>query len=308
MATLATTRDATRSLGRGRAARREALTAVAFLSPSLLLFGVFVYYPLVMSGYISLTKWNIVAPIKPFVGLANYEKLFTDPRFAVILKNTLVYSTGVVGAGLLLGLGLALLLNRGTGGRSIYRTLIFSPYVTSTAAVALLWMWIFDPQFGLINSFLRAVAIPPPGWLSSPDWALPAIMIMSIWHNTGYNMVIFLAGLQNVPEEYYEAAKIDGATGVRLFWHITLPLLSPTTFFLVVTGLISSFQVFDAVAVMTQGGPLDSTNVVVFYLYQSAFQFFEMGYASAVAMVLFLMVMLLTVLQIVSARRWVHYG
>ncbi|MCA1646567.1 MAG: sugar ABC transporter permease [Chloroflexi bacterium] len=279
-----------------------------FLAPSFVFFAIFWYYPLLASAYISLTKWNIVAPTKPFVGLLNYERLFADPRFMLIIKNTAFYSIGVVGTSMLLGLGLAVLLNRKMVARGLYRTAIFTPYVTSLAAVSLLWTWIFDPQFGLMNAGLRALLIPAPGWLSSPEWALPAIMVMAVWHSLGYNMVIFLAGLQNVPEELNEAARIDGATGPRLFWHITLPLLSPTTFFLVVTGLIASFQVFDAVAVMTQGGPLDSTNVFVFYLYQNAFQFFEMGYASAIAMVLFAIVIVLTAIQMVASRRWVHYG
>ncbi len=298
----------TRGWGSRVAGRGEPLAGALFLGPSLLLFGLFVYFPLLSSGYISLTKWNIVAPTKPFVGLQNYERLFADPRFATILKNTAVYSVGVVGIGMLLGLGLALLLNRQMAARGFYRTAIFSPYVTSTAAIALLWTWIFEPQYGLMNALLRALLIPAPGWLTSTEWALPAIMIMTIWHNLGYNMVIFLAGLQNVPEELYEAARIDGATRPRLFWHITLPLLSPISFFLVVTGLIASFQVFDAVAVMTQGGPLDSTNVFVFFLYQHAFQYFEFGYASSLAMVLFTIIMALTVVQLLAARRWVHYG
>jgi ABC-type sugar transport system permease subunit len=306
-ATAPTTRaPAVRATGQLR--RREALSGLAFLAPSLLLFGVFVYYPLLASAYISLTKWNIVAPTKPFVGLLNYERLLADPRFVIVLKNTAFYSIGVVGAAMLLGLALALVLNRQMVGRGFYRTAIFAPYVTSIAAMSLLWMWIFDPQFGLMNAFLRALLIPAPGWLTTTEWALPAIMIMAVWHNTGYNMVIFLAGLQNIPEELNEAARIDGATGRRLFWNITLPLLSPTSFFLVVTGLIASFQIFDAVAVMTQGGPLDSTNVFVFYLYQNAFQFFEMGYAAAIAMVLFAIIMTLTALQFAMSRRWVHYG
>lgn len=287
---------------------RETLAGLAFLAPSLTLFSVFVYYPLLATAYNSLTKWNIVSPVQPFVGLANYVRLTEDQRFIAALTNTAVYSIGVVGSGMVLGLALGLLLNRRMVARGLYRTVLFAPFVTSLSAMALLWTWIFDRQFGLVNSFLRALSLPAPGWLSSTDWALPAIMIMALWHSLGYSTVIFLVGLQNVPAELVEAAKLDGATGVRLFWRITLPLLSPTTFFLLVTGLIASFQVFDAVAVMTQGGPLDATTVLVFYIYQSAFRFFEMGYASAIAMVLFLIVVTLTAAQLMASRRWVHYG
>lgn len=287
---------------------RETLSGFGFLAPTLGLFSIFVYYPLLATAYVSLTKWNIVSPERPFVGLDNYARLLEDEHFASAIRNTAVYSIGVVGTSMVLGLGLAILLNRRIAARGLYRTILFTPFVTSLSAMGLLWTWVFDRQFGLVNAFLRMLSLPPPGWLSSVDWALPAIMIMAVWHNLGYNVVILLVGLQNVPSELVEAAKMDGATGRRLFWHITLPLLSPTTFFLLVTGLLVSFQVFDAVAVMTQGGPLDSTNVLVFYVYQSAFRFFEMGYASTIAMVLFLIVVTLTALQLLASRRWVHYG
>jgi ABC-type sugar transport system permease subunit len=299
---------AARALNRRATTSGDALTAALFLAPSLLIFGLFVFYPLLSTASISLTTWNIVSPNKTFVGLQNYQRLLADPRFAFILKNTVIYAVVVVSVSMILGLALALLLNRQLAARGFYRTAIFAPYVTSTAATALVWVWIFDPQFGLLNSALRWLLIPAPGWLSSPQWALVAIMIVAVWHNAGFNMIIFLAGLQNVPAALYEAATIDGANRSRLFWHITLPLLSPTSFFLLATGLIISFQVFDAVAVMTQGGPLDGTNVLVYYLYQHGFQNFQFGYASAIAMLLFAVIMALTIVQIVAARYWVHYG
>jgi ABC-type sugar transport system permease subunit len=285
----------------------DSVAAALFLAPSLLVLGAFVYYPLVSSAYTSLTDWEVGARVTRFVGLRNYARLAADPRFVSIVLNTAVYSLVVVAASMLLGLGLALLLRRQLVARGFYRTVLFAPYVTSTAVVAVLWTWIFDPQLGLANAILRTLLLPTSGWLSSREWAMPVVMLLAIWRNAGYSTVIFLAGLQNVPSVLHDAARIDGATSARVFWHVTLPLLTPTTLFLAVTGLITSFQVFDAVAVMTQGGPLESTNVLAFHLYQQAFVFFKLGYASSVAMVLFAVVMLLTAVQMVAARRWVHY-
>jgi ABC-type sugar transport system permease subunit len=287
--------------------RGDLTTAALFLAPSLVAFAAFIYFPLAYNVYISLTSWNLISPIKKFVGLQNYQRLIQDERFWLVLKNTAYYSLGTVFISLLIALGLALLLNRKLRGRSFYRAAIFSPYVTTPAVIALLWLWIFDPQFGLLNSLLKAIGIRGPEWLASTQWALPAIMIMMIWRTIGYDTVIFLAGLQSIPDEYYEAATIDGASNWHLFRYITLPLLSPTTFFIIVTATISSFQVFDAVAVMTGGGPLDSTNVLVYFLYEHAFRFFEAGRASAIAVVLFTIVAGLTALQLVLSRRWVHY-
>ncbi len=181
------------------------------------------------------------------------------------------------------------------------------PYVTSAAAMAMVWLWIFDPTYGLLNDVLRLVGIPGPEWLASVDWALPAIMIMTIWRYVGYDMLLFIGGLQGLSSEVIEAARVDGADGLTLFWYITFPLLSPTTFFVAVTSFITMFQNFETVYVMTRGGPVDSTNMMVFYLYQNAFQFFEAGYASAIAVVLFVIVISLTAIQIKLSRKWVHY-
>lgn len=278
-----------------------------YLAPSLVVFTVFVFFPLLFSLYLSFTKWDLISPNRAVVGLANYVRLYRDPLFWKVLRNTTVFSVSVVLAALALGLGLALAVNRPIRGRSIYRAGIFLPYVTSAAAMALVWLWIFDAQYGLLNGILRAVGITGPLWLGSVDWALPALILMTIWRFTGYDMLIFLGGLQNISSEIVEAARIDGANEWVLFRHITLPLLSPTTFFIAVTSFITMFQNFETVYVMTHGGPVNATNMMVFYLYQNAFVFFEAGYASTIAVVLFALVVVLTALQVRLSGEWVHY-
>ena len=277
------------------------------LAPSFVVFAVFVFFPLVYTFYLSGTTWNLVSPHKTLIGLGNYQKLLRTRLFWQVLSNTTVFSVAVVCVCLALGLGLALLLNRRMAGRGVYRAVIFSPYVATPAAIAMVWLWIFNPQYGLVNEVLRIIGVRGPDWLLSTQWALPALIIMTIWRFAGYDMVIFLGGLQNIPVELREAARMDGATAWVEFWRITFPLLSPTTFFIVTTTAISMFQVFDTVAVMTAGGPVDATNVVVYYLYEHAFRFFEAGYASAVAVVLFAIVLTLTAIQFRLSGRWVHY-
>jgi multiple sugar transport system permease protein len=189
----------------------------------------------------------------------------------------------------------------------LFRTIIFSPYVTTTAAIAVLWIWIFDPTYGLINAALATIGIEGPRWLTSTAWAMPALLIMNAWRTSGYTMVIFLAGLTNISREFYEAAELDGANKLQAFRHITWPLLSPTTFFLSITTLLSAFQVFDQVAVMTQGGPVNATQVINYYIYSEAFRSFKAGYAAAAATVLFIILLVITVIQMRLSDRWVHY-
>jgi ABC-type sugar transport system permease subunit len=282
--------------------------AIAYLAPSLLIFGVFVFFPLIFSLYLSFNKWDMISPNSLFVGFSNFERLlFHDSVFLKVLRNTTVFSIVVVLAAMALGLLLAIILNKKVLGRSLYRAGIFLPYVTSAAAMAMVWLWIFDPQYGLLNALLRMVGIPGPEWLASVDWALPAIIIMTIWRFVGYDMLLFIGGLQSLSNDVMEAARVDGADGLTLFWYITFPLLSPTTFFVAVTSFITMFQNFETVYVMTRGGPVDSTNMMVFYLYQNAFQFFEAGYASAIAVILFVIVVSLTALQVKLSKGWVHY-
>lgn len=287
--------------------RSDLLWSLLFLAPSLLIFGVFTYYSLAFNVYLSVTSWNFVAPTKVFVGLQNFRDMAADHRFWTTVRNTLYYAVGSVSLSLVLGLVLAVLLNQRVIFRDLFRTLVFSPYITTVAAVSLLWIWIFDPNYGLMNYLLKQIGIKGPHWLVSTTWAMPAIIIMSVWRSMGYNAVIFLAGLTAIPRELTDAAEIDGAGRIQIFRHITLPLLSPTTFFLTVTSLIGALQVFDAVAVMTRGGPVNATKVINYYIYEHAFGMFRAGYAAAVSMVLFAAILLLTFLQLRLSRRWVHY-
>lgn len=281
--------------------------AFVFLAPSLAVFTVFVYYPLIYNFYLSTTSWNFLSPTKPDVGLRNYADMFSDSRFWEIARNTVGFAVGHVGLSLVIGLGLALLLHQQIKGRAIFRMLFFFPNVTTTSAVALLWVWIYDPRFGPINYALSLLGIRGPNWLLDSRWALWAVIIFSTWRSVGYVMLIYLGGLVNISQDYYEAGQIDGANRWQSFRKITLPLLSPTTFFLLVTSFIGSLQVFDEIAVITRGGPAGSTKVFNYQIWQKAFGEFDAGYASAMAVVLFLAILLLTVLQNVFSKRWVHY-
>lgn len=281
--------------------------AILFLAPSLITFGVFVYYVLVYNFYLSLTSWNFITPNLPFVGLDNYVAIFSDVETYSVLYNTIYYAIAEVGLSMILGLGLALLMNQQIIARGLFRTLFYFPNIATTSVMGLLWIWIFYPSYGVLNYFLSWFGIQGPAWLTDPTWAMPAIIIMSVWRSMGYAMVIYLGGLANIPRDYYEASQLDGANRLQTFWSITLPLLSPTTFFLLVTSLIGALQVFDAVAVMTGGGPVGTTQVFNYYIYEKAFVSFKAGYASALATILFLLILGLTVLQSKLSNRWVHY-
>jgi sn-glycerol 3-phosphate transport system permease protein len=288
--------------------RREYLTFLSFIAPNFILFIVFIFWPLVYSFYLGFFKWNMISPTKEFVGIDNYIKMFNDPIWWQSARNTLYLAGGTVFVKLALALGLALLLNQRLAGRSLYRAIIFSPTFTTSVAVAMVWSWIFDPFYGLLRVPLNLVGLASPRWLSDVLWTMPAIIIVAIWNGLGYDMVIFLAGLQGIPIDLYEAARVDGASGWQLFRHITFPLLSPTTFFLVITSIIGAFKTFDIVAVMTGGGPMNSSNVYIYYLYQNAFQWFKVGYASAQAVIFFIVILAITLLQVKLSRRWVHYS
>jgi ABC-type sugar transport system permease subunit len=295
------------SLGAPRRPKGDGLTASLLLAPSLLVFGVFVFFPLIYTFWLSATDWNLISPEKKFVGLRNYLKLLRDPLFWKVLSNTVVFSFFAVAISVSLGLFIAVLINRRTPGRTLFRTAIFLPYVTATSAMALVWLWIFDPQYGFLNMILKALGLGGPEWLASTSWAMPAIVIMTIWRFTGYIMLIYLGGLQAIDNELLEAASVEGAGRLAIFWRITFPLLSPTTLFVVITTLITMLQNFETVYIMTQGGPVNSTNMLVLYIYQNAFQFFEAGYASTVSVVLFVIMIGLTWLQLRSSRKWVIY-
>ncbi len=276
--------------------RRYVRTAAIFIGPSLLHLAVFVLTPIAFAAWLSVHRWDIVVPQKPFVGLGNFADMAHDPTFWNALRNTFVYSLNVP-IGMAVALAVALILHRSTTGVGFLRTIYFLPSVTSFVAIALVWMWIYDPSFGAANFLLRSAGLPAVGWLNSSDTAMISVMIFSIWMGIGYQMVIFLAGLQGIPAELYDAARVDGAGGWRRFRHVTFPLLRPTTFFILVTSFISSFQVFTTIYVMTAGGPVRSTDVFVYHIYQAAWEQLRMGYAAAMSWVLFLIIMAATWLQ-----------
>lgn len=287
--------------------QRERLVFLAFIAPNFLLFAVFTFWPLLYNFFLSFNKWNLMAPRPTWIGLENYISMVNDPIFWKVLKNTVYLAGGTIFIRLALALGLALLLNQKLAGRSGYRAVIFSPTFTTGAVIAIVWTWILDPNVGLLRLPLNLVGLESPKWLTDVNWTIPALIIVSIWKGMGYDMVIFLAGLQGVPVELYEAARVDGADRWALFRYITLPMISPITFFLVITSIISALQIFDLVAVMTGGGPLNSSAVYVYYIYQNAFKFFRIGYAAALSMVLFLITLGITVFQTRLSKHWVHY-
>jgi multiple sugar transport system permease protein len=234
--------------------------------------------------------------------------LLEDPVFYIVLKTTIIYAVAVVLFSITLPIVLAVALNSKTKGKIFFRTAYFIPVITPMIVAAIVWNWIFDPNNGVLNYFLREIGImSPPLWLFDQEWALVAIIIVSVWKNLGYNMVIFLAGLQGVPESLYDAAEIDGAKGISKFFHITVPLLTPTIFFVCIMSTITSFQVFDLIYLMTEGGPENATMVIVYWLFKNAFEFFKVGYASSIAYVLFTIILVLTLIQWILRKKWVLY-
>lgn len=285
---------------------KDSAWAIVLLLPNLLGFLIFTLLPVIASFLLSFTDWDMMKPIQ-FIGLQNYSDLFKDQIFIKVLWNTLYFSFVTVPIGIVLSLFLATALNQHIRGIKLYRAAYFLPVISSMVAVAVIWQWIYNPEYGVLNFLLSLVGIKGPSWLSSVTWAMPAVMLTSIWKGLGFNMLLFLAGLQGISDSYYEAADIDGAKWFEKFRYITVPLLSPTTFFVTVMAIIGSFQVFDSVFLMTQGGPARSTSVLVHYLYQNAFQYFRMGYASAIAYILFFLVLIFTLIQLRSQKKWVVY-
>lgn len=288
----------------------EMLAGWLFIGPSVLGFGVLTLIPIVFSLAMSFTDWNFLDGIKGFrfVGLDNFIQMWHDRWFTDSLINNLIFVAATVPAIMILSLLTAVGLNNGAFLKSPIRLMVFMPYVSSVVAISVVWGVLYNPSQGPINGFLQSIGISdPPGWLASTTWALPAVIVMNIWSSIGYNMVIYLAGLQNIPKDLYEAAKIDGAGPVASFFRVTIPLLSPTTFFILIMSIIHSFQVFVAVFIMTQGGPGTSTSVLTFYIYQAGFSFYKMGYASAMAWVLFVFIFIITAIQWQGQKKWVNY-
>lgn len=290
-----------------RARWRNVGWVLFFLAPSALPLLLFTATPMVSSVWVSLHRWNLISPMQ-WVGVDNYRSLLGDPSTRTVFLHTLIYCAGYLPLVFAGGLGLALALNQKLAGRSFFRAAYFLPVVTSWVVVALVWKWLLNPTNGLVNTLLGAVGAPQPGWWTDPSWALPAVILSSAWKDLGFVMVIMLAGLQAIPQDVLEAAWADGANGWQRFWRITLPLLSPSTFFVVVISLINGFQVFDQVYVMTGGGPSGSSQVVVGQIYDLTFRYGRAGEASALSWILFAVILLITAVQIRGQRRWVHYA
>jgi len=285
---------------------RDNVAGYLFISPFLLSFFLFWAGPIVAAAWLSLTEYNLLSD-PAYVGLQNYRELFTeDPLFWKSLRVTAIYSVGSVVLQIVFGLALALLLNQQVKGMSVYRTVFYLPAVVSGVAVAYMWVWVFNPEAGIANQLLGYIGIDGPNWFFNLRWVLPTFILMSVW-NIGGSMVLYLAGLQGVPTSLYEAAALDGAGWWRKFVNITIPMISPVIFFNFIIGMISSFQVFTNAFVITEGGPANATLFYVLYLYRNAFESLKMGYASALAMVLFAIILVLTIISFRLSRRVVHY-
>lgn len=286
--------------------KREAISFYLFIMPWIIGFILFYLGPILASFYFSLTEWDLLTPPQ-WIGLENYIRIFfDDPLFYQSLKVTLIYTFSYVPLDLFFGLLAAMLVNRNIRGIGLFRTIYFLPSVLSGVAYVVMWLWIFNPQSGLINTLLAYFGIEGPRWLLSPTWALPSLILMSLW-GIGRSMVIYLAGLKDIPYELYESAEIDGAGGWDKFWSITLPLLTPSILFNLIFGIIITFQSFTNAFIATNGGPLNATLFYVLYLYRKAFEHLAMGYASAMAWILFLIVLGCTLIIFRSSGRWVFY-
>jgi multiple sugar transport system permease protein len=279
-----------------------------FIAPWLIAFLAFDIVPTLSAFYYSFTDWNVIAKSSNWVGTENYQEMFTGDRlFWPSVKNTLYYVAFAVPLGVVAGFVLALLLNTKVKFQGLFRTLFYLPAVVPTVAATMVWLWIFDTRQGILNWVLGTVGMDPIRWLTSPDYSKPALIIMSLW-SIGGGMVIYLAGLQNIPQDLYEAADVDGASAINKLFHITIPLMTPTIFFNLLLGLIGSFQVFNAAFIMTGGGPVNSTRFYMLHLYEKAFQDSQMGYACAMAVLLFLVVLMITIFVNWTSKRWVFYS
>ncbi|GAE33952.1 carbohydrate ABC transporter permease [Halalkalibacter akibai] len=285
--------------------KKENILAYFFILPLLIQFFIFTSGPMIYSIYISFTDWNILQSAN-WVGFKNYINIFTDSRFWQSLGNTAIYLIGVP-IGLFLSLIIAIWMNQGIRGTAWYRAIYFLPAISSIVAITILWQWIYNTDYGLMNYVLGLVGLEGPNWLGNETWIKPAIIIMGVWKGIGITIIFYLAGLQNIPKELYEAAEIDGANFFQKYRYVTVPLLTPITFFLVVTGIINSLQIFVEIQIMApDGGPNYAAASIVFYLWQKAFVYYEMGYASALAWVLGLIMFVVTFIQFKLSTKWVH--
>ena len=283
------------------------MIAYSFIAPNFIGYLIFTLIPVVFTLVLSLCEWNAGDKFW-FVGLKNYQRMIKNSTFRISLFNTLYYAVCTVPVTMICSLGLARLLNTAIKGKTVFRSAIFFPHVAAVVAIAAVWNMMFNPDMGPVNMLLQSIGIEnPPRWAASTNWSMPVVILASIWRNVGYYMIIYLAGLQGIPGELYEAAKMDGASGWQSFRRITVPMLTPITFFVSIMLTISCFKVFDLIYTMTEGGPGRSTNVLVMHIYQSAFTEYKFGYASAVAMVLFVIVLVITLIQFRAEKKWSDY-
>ena len=276
--------------------KKDNITGYIFLGIPLLINSVFLFYPIIYSFILSFYDWNLLSPEKNFIGLDNFKELFTDKVFLISIQNTLIYTAGVVPLQTIIALLMAVLLNQKVRGRPFFRTAFYIPSITASVVTSVIFMWIYAKP-GLLNFLLSFIGIQGPDWLASTDFALSSIMMLNIWSTSGYFMVTFLAALQNIPESLYETALVDGAGKFKMFWNITVPMVRPAVFFVVTLGMIGCFQVFDQIYVMSSGGPANATTTMSYFVYQNAFKYFRMGYASAAAVVLFFFILFFTLIQ-----------
>lgn len=296
-----------RPASRRRLLRAETLVAAAFLAPSLVPLALFTLLPMLSSLVLSAYRWDLLGDPR-FVGAANYQALLADPGFHGALRNTAEFIAGYLPLVYILGLAVALGLNQPLRAAGLLRGLYFLPVITSWVVIAFMWKWLLNPQDGVVNYALGRAGIHGPGWWTDPYWAMPSVILASVWKDLGFVAVILLAGLQGIPQEIYDAAMVDGAGAWRRLLHVTLPMLSPASFFVLVISLINSFQVFDQVWIMTGGGPAGASSVVVEQVVKNAFSYGRVGYASAMSWVLFAVILAVTVLQSRLQRRWVNYA
>ncbi|MCU6712942.1 sugar ABC transporter permease [Paenibacillus sp. J5C_2022] len=291
--------------------RKEHVVGYLFLAPSLIGFAVFLLFPIVFSFVLAFSEWDLVSGLKAitFIGLNNFSEMWSDEWFRVSLKNNFILTALVVPITMIVSLAIAIVLNDKVYGKNMLRLVYFMPYITTIVAAAVVWMALYHPSQGPINQLLLSLGVDnPPKWLASPTMALPSIAIMMIWAGIGFDLIVYMAALQGIPKHLYEAADLDGATGLRRFFHITLPMLSPTTFFLFITRIIHSFEVFTPINIMTEGGPGDATSVLVYQIYKVSFAFYRLGYGSAIAWVLFVIIFIITLIQWKYQNKWVTYN
>jgi ABC-type sugar transport system permease subunit len=287
--------------------RREYLAFLILILPNMTLLTIWTFWPFFYSIYLSLTNWNLLRPEYDIVWLSNYAALLKSPEFWKITKNTVIFATGTVAIGLTLSLALAVLLNQWLAARGFWRLVVFSPHITTTAAMALVWSAMYAPKYGIFSNVFDSLGIDFPNVLADTTLVLPALMLVAIWKSLGFSTVVFLAALQGVDRSLKEAAAIDGANAWQVFWNVSFPAITPITYFLLITGMITAFKSFDIVAVMTSGGPSKSSSVLVYQIYREAFGYQRFGYASAMAVILFLVLMIITYLQTRAKGRWVSY-